>query len=94
MSQKVKKKHICCGLEISMHESLERISLETGAKKSEIVRRAIKKYEDGAMDDCLMVLNVVQLVQLVNDMKKEMKPEYMVQLQQLAENMVKIKGGK
>lgn len=51
MGPKVKKKTICCGLDISMFDSLERMSQETGAKKLEMIRRAIKKIENGGVDD-------------------------------------------
>ena len=93
MNRKNKKKTICCSVDSDMFDSLERMSQETGAKKSELVRRAIKKMENGGVDDSLLMLNVVQLAQVVGDMQKKMKPEYMKQLQELTENLMKIKGG-
>lgn len=93
MNRTKKKKTIYCSVDGDMFDSLERMSQETGAKKSELVRRAIKKMENGGVDDSLLMLNVVQLAQVVGDMQKEMKPEYMKELQMLAENLMKIKGG-
>lgn len=90
MDKKNKKKTICCSVDSEMFASLNRMSRETGAKKSELVRRAIKKMENGGVDDSLLMLNVVQVV---GDMQKEIKPEYMKELQMLTENLMKIKGG-
>jgi predicted DNA-binding protein len=93
MNKKNKKKTICCSVDSEMFASLDRMSRETGAKKSELVRRAIKKMENGGVDDSLLMLNVVHLAQVVGDMQKEIKPEYMKELQMLTENLMKIKGG-
>ena len=61
--------------------------------RSVMNRVAIIKYLDEGKTDALMMLNLIQLVQVVNDMQKEVKPEYMERLQSLTENLIKIKGG-
>ncbi|MBQ3545381.1 MAG: ribbon-helix-helix domain-containing protein [Lachnospiraceae bacterium] len=88
------KKTISCSVDEEMFNSLNRLSKETGAKKSELLRRAIKKFENGGVDDSLFMLNVVKLVQIVGDMQEEIKPEHMEELKSLTENLMKIKGGK
>jgi len=93
MGRNKKKKIICCSVDLDMFESLKRMSEETGAAKSELVRRAIKKAENGGLHDALFMLNIVHLAQVVGDMQKEMKPEYMKELQTITENLMKIKGG-
>lgn len=88
------KKTISCSVDEEMFNSLNRLSKETGAKKSELLRRAIKKFENGGVDDSLFMLNVVKLVQVVGDMQEEIKPEHMEELKSLTENLMKIKGGR
>ena len=88
------KKTISCCVDEEMFNNLNRLSIETGARKSELLRRAIRKFENGGVDDALIILNVVKLVQVVGDMQEEIKPEHMEELKSLTENLMKIKGGR
>lgn len=87
------KKIITCCIDEEMFNNLNKLSIETGAKKSELLRRAIRKLENGGIDDSLIMLNVVQLVQVVDEMQEEIKPEHMQELKKLTENLMIIKGG-
>ena len=62
--------------------------------RSVMNRIAIIKYLDEGKTDALLLLNLIQIVQVVNDLQKEVKPECMERLQSLTENLIKIKGGK
>jgi metal-responsive CopG/Arc/MetJ family transcriptional regulator len=88
------KKLVTYQVDPDFKEEISEYSKRTGMRRSDMNRQAMRKFLDEGHSDALMMLNIVQLVQVVNDMQKEIKPEHVEQLQSLTENLVKIKGGK
>ena len=93
MKNKIKKKTICFSVDEETFEKLDCLSKETGARKSELMRRAIKKLQDGGMDEALLMLCVVQTRQVINEMDEEKDPEHIKELKRLTANIMRIKGG-
>ena len=73
---------------------MESMLEETGMKVGEMTRRAVKKFIKSGQEDAFVMLNVVNLIQTVNEMKDDLKPEQYEKLQQYTGNIMKIKGGK
>ena len=93
MKNKIKKKQISCSVDEETFEKLECLSKETGAKRAELMRRAIKKLQDGGMDEALLMFCVVQTRQVINEMDEEKDPEHIKELKRLTANIMRIKGG-
>ena len=84
---------LSCSVDKETYEKLGRLSKETGASKAELMRRAIKKLQDGGMDEALLMLCVVQTRQVINEMDEEKDPEHIKELKRLTANIMRIKGG-
>lgn len=70
-----KKKIYTYSVDESMSVEIENYATQTGAKKSEMSRRAMRDYLDGGADDAAVMLNLVLLTQVVNELKDSMEKE-------------------
>ena len=93
MKSNEKKKTVCCSLDIKMAEKLEELSRDSGVKKSELIRRAIRKSQEEGMNEALLYLCIVEATQIINEMDEEKDPENIKELKKLTSSMMKIKGG-
>lgn len=84
---------LSCSVDKETYEKLGRLSKETGASKAELMRRAIKKLQDGGVDEALLMLCVVQARQILNEMDESLDPEHIKELKKLTANIMQIKGG-
>lgn len=91
---KRKKIMISCSIDEGLNRDVSALSAETGASKSEILRRSIKAFCKDGPEDSLVILNMVCLMQTLNDMKDELPKESRDKLWKYADNIMKIKGGK
>lgn len=93
MKNKINKKTISFTVDEETYEKIDCLSKETGAKKAELMRRAIKKLQDGGVDEALLMLCVVQTRQVINEMDEDIDPGHIKELKKLTSKIMRIKGG-
>lgn len=59
-----KKTTVVCTVDDELNEAIKSIMDDTGASRSEVVRRALKQFANDGQDEALVLMNVVQIVQI------------------------------
>lgn len=69
-------------------EAIEAYAAKTGASKSELSRRAMRKFLNEGGDEAALMLNLVLLTQEFNEMKDDIENERFENIQQLLNNII------
>ena len=88
-----KKKTIIYNADEEMANALEEMSEKTGIKKSELNRRAMKKYLEEDCNEPSVMMNLVILEQYIKEAQGELSEVCFEQMQQCIRNIMVIKGG-
>lgn len=82
------------GIDKDLKGRVDDFVAETGIKKSEIGRRALHEFFEGACNEGQFMMNFTLLIQHIQDTCKDIDPKDYKRIEDLINNIVILKGGR